>query len=61
MRATVISTRKTKKSADRECDWYRNAEPMNQRVINRDGIYYVVRDWHPSDTGRSFDVIEVTS
>jgi hypothetical protein len=59
MTSTVILTRKTKASADRECAWYAEAEPMNQRVIKRDGLYYVVRDWHPSDEGRSFQTFEV--
>lgn len=57
MVATIITTRKTKASADRECRWYADAEPMNQRVVKRDGIYYVVRDWHPSDEGRSLQTI----
>ena len=61
MIATVITTRKTKASAMRECAWYAQAEPMNQRVIHQDGIYYVVRDWHPSDQGRSFETIEVSA
>lgn len=59
MIATVIDTRKTKKAAERQCAWYAQVEPMNHRVIKRDGIYYVVRDWHPSDQGRSFETIEV--
>ena len=61
MIATVITTRKTKKSAENECAWYLRVDPMGQRVIKRDGIYYVVRDWHPSDEGRSFQTIEVTA
>jgi hypothetical protein len=61
MRATIILACKTKKYADRECDWYKNAEPMNHRVVKRGGVYYVVRDWHPSDTGRDLEVIEVQS
>lgn len=61
MRATVIATYKTRKSAERQATWYAEAEPMNQRVIRRDDLYYVVRDWHPSDEGRSFDTLEVTA
>jgi hypothetical protein len=61
MKATIITSRKTKASAEREAAWYAQAEPMNQRVIKQDGIYYVVRDWHPSDEGRSFGTIEVTA
>lgn len=59
MKATIISTRKTKAAAERECAWYAQAEPMNQRVIKQDGVYLVVRDWHPSDAGRSFQTINL--
>ncbi len=61
MKVTVIASRKTKRSAERECAWYAGAEPMNQRVIKQDGVFYVVRDWHPSDAGRSFQTLEVSS
>ena len=61
MKVTVITSRKTKASAERECAWFANAEPMNQRVIKRDGVFYVVRDWHPSDAGRTFDTLEVSA
>jgi len=61
MKTTIITTRKTKASAERECAWYAEAEPMNHRVIKQDGIYYVVRDWHPSDEGRSFKTLEVSA
>ena len=61
MKVTIIATRKTKASAERECAWYAAAEPMNQRVIARDGVYHVVRDWHPSDAGRSLTTFEVTA
>jgi hypothetical protein len=56
---TVILTCKTKAYADKECAWYGQAEPMNQQVIKREGIYHVVRDWHPSDEGRNYDTLEV--
>jgi hypothetical protein len=59
MKATIISIRKTKAAAERECAWYASAEPMNQRVIKHNGVYLVVRDWHPSDAGRSFDSIDL--
>jgi len=58
MTATIIAQYKTKKPAERECEWYANAEPMNQRVVKRDGIYYVVRDWHPSDVGTSLRTLQ---
>lgn len=61
MIATVITTRKTKASAERECAWWANTEPMNHRVVYQDGVYYVVRDWHPSDEGRSFETMEVSA
>lgn len=61
MKVTVILTRKTRAAADRECAWYMHAEPMNQRVLKRDGLFYVVRDWHPSDEGRSLQVLEVAA
>lgn len=58
MKMTVISTFKTKAPAVREAAWYLNAEPMNQQVIKRDGIYLVVRDFHPSDEGRNYKFLE---
>lgn len=58
MNATVTLTRKTKASAEREAAIYAAMSPeLNFRVIARDGIYYVVRDWHPSDEGRNFQTI----
>ena len=57
-KVTIIVSRKTKASAERECAWYANAEAMNQRVIKQDGIYHVVRDWHPSDAGRSLKTLD---
>ena len=60
MIATVIDMRKTKKAAERQCAWYSAAEPMNHRVIKWNGLYCVVRDWHPSDQGRSFETIDVS-
>ena len=55
---TVILTRKTKASAEREAAWFTQAEPeTHPRVIKQDGLYYVVRDVHPSDEGRTYTQI----
>lgn len=61
MRVTIILSRKSKVAAERECAWYANAEPMNQRVVKQDGVYHVVRDWHPSDDGRSLSTLEISA
>lgn len=61
MIATVITSFKTKAAAERECAWYADAEPMNQRVVKRDGVFYVIRDYHPSDEGRSLPTMEVSA
>lgn len=67
MKVTVIATRKTRKAADNLAADY-NApdlaclpEHLPHRVIKADGAHYVVRDWHPSDEGRSFETLEVSA
>ena len=61
MQATVIAAFKTKKAAERLAATYENdGDGLNFRVIKTD-TYLVVRDYDPSDAGRSFTTIEVTA
>lgn len=59
MKVTILTTRKTKKAADRLAAIYAPySEELNFRVVERHGVYHVIRDWHPSDDGRSFETFE---
>lgn len=60
-RKTIVATRKTRKSAERLAVDFESMdfEPLNWMVIKVDDTYAVVRDWHPSDTGRSFPIMTV--
>ena len=64
MKAVLITTYKTKRAADRlAADWLsgdlQEMHDLHLRVIERNGVYCIVRDCHPSDAGRSFEIIDV--
>jgi len=62
MQATLFWSRKTKKSAERlAAEWAADIPEANYRVIEHDGLYWVGRDYHPSDEGRSYLIKEVSA
>lgn len=63
MTVTIVTTYKTRKAAERMvADYnYQDTDHLNFRAIKRDGLYYVVRDPHPSDEARSYRTMEVSA
>lgn len=62
MIVTIVRTFKTRKAAERLLADHSAMWPENNwRIVEHDGVRSLVRDWHPSDEGRSFRTLEVTA
>lgn len=59
MKGSFFWSRKTKKAAVRlAAEWHEMNPDAGYRVVHHDGLYWVGRNYHPSDEGRSYLTLE---